>query len=162
HLWEGSDSPLAALRVAARRLDRIAEQHPLLADALAALDRAVIEASEAEDKLAKAAEALVHDPHELERAETRLFELRAAARKHRCEVDDLPELMRTMRARWDAIEGGEAQLDALEAGAKEARGAYVAAAEKAHAARVAGAGRLDQAVAAELAPLKLDAARFRT
>lgn len=162
HLWEGSDSPLAALRVAARRLDRIAEQHPLLAEALAALDRAVIEASEAEDKLAKAAEALVHDPLELERAETRLFDLRAAARKHRCEVDDLPELMRTMRARLDAIEGGEAQLDALEAGAKDARKIYVALAEKARAARLAGAERLDAAVAAELAPLKLDAARFRT
>ncbi|MFM7348800.1 MAG: DNA repair protein RecN [Erythrobacter sp.] len=162
HLWEGSDSPLAALRVAARRLDRIAEQHPLLAEALAALDRAVIEASEAEDKLAKAAEALVHDPMELERAETRLFDLRAAARKHRCEVDDLPELMRTMRARLDAIEGGEAQLDALEAAAKEARKTYVAAAEKAHGARVAGAERLNAAVAAELAPLKLDAAKFRT
>ena len=162
HLWEGSDSPLASLRVAARKLDRIAEQHALLAEALAALDRAVIEATEAEDKLRAAAEALVHDPHELERAETRLFELRAAARKHRCEVDDLPELMRTMRSRLDAIEGGEAQLDALEAAAKEARTAYVAAAEAAHAARVAGAERLDAAVAAELAPLKLDAARFRT
>jgi DNA repair protein RecN (Recombination protein N) len=162
HLWEGSDSPLASLRVAARRLDRIAEQHPLLAEALAALDRAVIEASEAEEKLAKAAEALAHDPLELERAETRLFDLRAAARKHRCEVDDLPELARTMRARLDAIEGGEAQLDALEAAAKEARAAYVAAAEAVRVARVAGAGRLDEAVAAELAPLKLDAARFRT
>jgi DNA repair protein RecN (Recombination protein N) len=161
-LWEGSDSPLAMLRVAARRLDRIAGQHPLLAEALAALDRAVIEASEAEDRLARAAEALAHDPLALERAETRLFELRAAARKHRCEVDDLPELMRTMRARLDAIEGGEARLDALEAAAKEARSAYLAAAEAAHAARLAGAARLDQAVAAELAPLKLDAARFCT
>ncbi|MDC8753502.1 DNA repair protein RecN [Erythrobacter sp. sf7] len=162
HLWEGSDSPLAALRVAARRLDRIAEQHPLLTEALAALDRAVIEASEAEEKLEKAADALVHDPMELERAETRLFDLRAAARKHRCEVDDLPELMRTMRSRLDAIEGGEAQLDALEAAAREARAAYVAAAEKAHAARSSAAGKLDAAVAVELAPLKLDAAKFRT
>lgn len=162
HVWDGSDSPLASLRVAARKLDRIADQHPLLTEALAALDRAVIEASEAEDKLRLAAEALVHDPHELERAETRLFELRAAARKHRCEVDDLPELMRTMRARLDAIEGGEAQLDALEAAAKEARSAYVAAAEQAHAARTAAAGKLDAAVAGELAPLKLDAARFLT
>jgi DNA repair protein RecN (Recombination protein N) len=162
HVWEGSDSPLAALRVAARRLDRIAEQHPLLSEALAALDRAVIEASEAEDKLRLAAEALVHDPMALERAETRLFDLRAAARKHRCEVDDLPELMRTMRARLDAIEGGEARLDALEAAAREARGAYVAAAEAAHTARAEAAGKLDAAVAAELAPLKLDAARFRT
>jgi DNA repair protein RecN (Recombination protein N) len=161
-VWEGSDSPLASLRVAARKLDRIAAEHPLLADALAALDRAVIEASEAEDKLRAAAEALLHDPHALENAETRLFDLRAAARKHRCEVDDLPELMRTLRARLDAIEGGEAQLDALDAAAKEARSAYVAAAETARATRTAGAARLDAAVAAELAPLKLDAARLRT
>jgi DNA repair protein RecN (Recombination protein N) len=70
--------------------------------------------------------------------------------------------MRTMRSRLDAIEGGEAQLDALEAAAKEARTAYVAAAQAAHAARVTGAGKLDAAVAGELAPLKLDAARFRT
>ncbi|MFN4039245.1 MAG: DNA repair protein RecN [Erythrobacter sp.] len=161
-IWDGSDSPLAALRVAARKLDRIADQHALLAEALAALDRAVIEASEAEDKLRDAAEALLHDPLELERAETRLFELRAAARKHRCEVDALPDLMRGMRAQLDAIEGGEAQLDALEAGAREARSAYVALAEAAHADRVAAAARLDAAVAAELAPLKLDAARFRT
>ena len=162
HIWEGSDSPLAALRVAARKLDRIADQHPLLAEALAALDRAVIEAGEAEERLEKAAEALLHDPAALENAETRLFELRAAARKHRCEVDDLPELMRTMRSRLDAIEGGEAQLDALEAGAKEAHAAYVSAAEKAHAVRTTAAGKLDAAVAAELAPLKLDAAKFRT
>lgn len=162
HVWEGSDSPLAALRVAARKLDRIADQHPLLAEALAALDRAVIEAGEAEEKLEKASEALVHDPAALDVAETRLFELRALARKHRCEVDHLPDLMREMRGKLDAIEGGEAQLDALEAAVKETREAYVEAAEKAQGLRIAAAKKLDKAVAAELAPLKLDAARFLT
>ncbi|KPP96520.1 DNA repair protein RecN [Erythrobacter sp. HL-111] len=162
HVWEGSESPLASLRVAARRLDRIAGEHPLLAEALAALDRAVIEAGEAEEKLERAAEALVHDPAALEAAETRLFDLRALARKHRCEVDELPALMEQMRRRLEAIEGGEEQLGALEKAAREARAAYIAAADKAHAARVAAAKRLDKAVAAELAPLKLDAARFRT
>lgn len=162
HLWEGSDSPLASLRVAARRLDRIAEQHPLLTEALASLDRAVIEAGEAEEKLEAAAMALVHDPQALDAAETRLFELRALARKHRCEVDALPELMREMRGRLDAIEGGEAQLDALEAGAVEAREAYLKTAQKTHDQRVKAAKKLDKAVAGELAPLKLDAARFQT
>ncbi len=162
HLWEGSESPLAALRVAARRLDRIAPEHPLLAEALASLDRAVIEAGEAEDRLASAAEALVHDPAALEAAETRLFELRALARKHRCEVDELPRKMREMRTALESIEGGEAQLDALEAAAKDAGKRYRAEAEALHGARVAAALRLDEAVARELAPLKLDAARFRT
>ena len=162
HLWAGSDSALATLRSAARRLDRIASEHDYLAEALAALDRAVIEAGEAEDKLARAAEALAHDPQELDRIETRLFELRAAARKHGCTVDDLPHRMHAMRETLDAIEHGEAHLVALEAEAGAADADYRARAEALSAARVEAAKRLDAAVAGELAPLKLDAARFRT
>ena len=162
HIWEGSDSPLASLRVAARRLDRIAPEHPLLAEALASLDRAVIEAGEAEEKLRAAAEALEHDPAALDAAERRLFELRAIARKHRCEVDELPAVMRDMRARLDAIEGGEAELDALEDAAGKAEARYRDAATALHRQRRQAAERLDAAVAGELAPLKLDAARFQT
>ncbi len=162
HLWAGSDLALAGLRSAARRLDRIANEHPLLKDALDALDRAVIEASEAEDKLARAAEALVHDPQALDSYETRLFDLRAAARKHSCAVDDLPAKMLVMRAQLDAIEGGEAEIAGLEQAAHAAGLDFRARAEALSAARVEAARRLDQAVAGELAPLKLDAARFRT
>ena len=162
HLWSGSDSALASLRSAARRLDRIASEHPLLAEALAALDRAVIEASEAEDLIEKAVGALSHDPMELVRIETRLFDLRAAARKHRCEVGDLPEVARGLRARLDLIEGGEEELAGLEVAAASAGRAYRACAESLHAARLAAAARLDKAVAAELDPLKLGDARFRT
>ena len=162
HLWAGSDSALASLRGAARRLDRIATEHPLLAEALAALDRAVIEASEAEDRLNRAAEALTHDPAMLDRIETRLFELRAAARKHNCQVDDLPAKARDMRATLDAIEGGEAELGELVARAHEAGLHYQALAETLSITRYEASQRLDKAVAAELAPLKLDAARFKT
>ena len=162
HLWAGSDSALASLRGAARRLDRIATEHPLLAEALAALDRAVIEASEAEDRLNRAAEALTHDPAMLDRIETRLFELRAAARKHTCQVDELPAKARDMRAALDAIEGGEAELGELEARAHEAGLHYQALAETLSITRYEASQRLDKAVAAELAPLKLDAARFKT
>ncbi len=162
HLWAGSDSALASLRSAARRLDRIANEHPLLSEALAALDRAVIEASEAEDRLSRAAEVLSHDPLSLDRIETRLFELRAAARKHSCTVDQLPERMLAMRAALDAIDSGEAHLEALELAAAMAGAAYRHKAEALSAIRTAAAARLDQAVAAELPPLKLDAARFRT
>jgi len=159
---DGSDGGLAALRQAARRLDRIAPEHPLLADALAALDRAVIEASEAEDKLAAAAEAMRFDPARLEDVETRLFELRALARKHRVDPDALAALRDELAARLDRIEAGDAGLAKLEAAAREARNAYLTLAEKLSDARRSAAQRLDAAVANELAPLKLDAARFRT
>jgi DNA repair protein RecN (Recombination protein N) len=162
HLFTGSDSGLAHLRSAARRLDRIAAEHPLLAEALEALDRAVIEAGEAEDKIERAVEMLSHDPMALDRIETRLFELRAAARKHACAVDDLPEKMRAMRADLDAIEAGEEGLVALEKAAHEHGLEYRALAEALSVARVEASARLDVAVKAELAPLKLDAARFRT
>ncbi|MET0587073.1 MAG: DNA repair protein RecN [Novosphingobium sp.] len=162
HLWAGSDSALASLRSAARRLDRIASEHPLLAEALEALDRAVIEAGEAEDRLARAGEALSHDPQALDRIETRLFDLRAAARKHGCTVDDLPDRMISMRAQLDAIEGGEAHIVQLERTAHEKGLEYQARAEGLSIARVEAAQRLDKAVAGELAPLKLDAAKFRT
>lgn len=161
-VWDGSDSALAQLRGAARRLDRIAPEHALLAEALAALDRAVIEAGEAEEKLEAAAAALTFDPAELDRIETRLFELRALARKHGCQPDDLARTMTELRARLDAIEAGDAEVGTLEQVAREAGAAYRARAEALHEARAAAALRLDEAVAGELAPLKLDAARFRT
>lgn len=160
--WDGSDSALAQLRSAARRLGRIGDQHPLLTEALAALDRAVIEAGEAEDKLAAAADAMLFEPQELDRIETRLFELRALARKHGCQPDDLPQMMLSMRAALDAIEHGEADVAALELAMAQERATYLARAQALHDLRVTAALALDQAVAGELAPLKLDAARFRT
>lgn len=159
---DGSDGGTAQLRQAARRLDRIAAEHPLLADTLAALDRAVIEASEAEDKLAAAYDALSFDPARLEDAETRLFELRAMARKHRVEPDALADLATDLAERLGRIESGGQGIARLEAEVRTTRTAYDAATAALTAARIAAAARLDTAVANELAPLKLDAARFRT
>ena len=162
HLWEGSDSALATLRAAARRLDRIAGEHPLLVEALGAIDRAVIEAGEAEAKLEAAAEALIHDPAELDRIETRLFDLRGLARKHRCEVDELPVRMREFRAQLDAIETGEAEIAVLEQAASAAGEAFLKQSGELSKQRHEAAAKLDGAVAKELAPLKLDAAQFCT
>ena len=161
-LLEGSEGGLALLRQAARRLDRIASEHDRLAEALSALDRAAIEAAEAEDMLARAREALAFDPARLEEAEARLFEIRALARKHRVEADSLPALRDDLHARQHAIEAGGAGIAGLEAALAQARGAYEREAAALTAARIAAAARLDAAVAGELAPLKLDQARFRT
>ena len=158
----GSDGGLVQLRQAARRLDRIVGEYPPLADVLAALDRAVIEAGEAEDRLTDAAEALSFDPARLDGIETRLFDLRALARKHQAQPDDLVALREELAAKLASIEGGEEHIAALEADVARRASAYREVAEKLSVQRVEAAARLDAAVAAELAPLKLDAARFRT
>ena len=159
---EGSDGALSKLRQAARALDRIAREHATLGEALAAIDRALIEASVAEEQLREAARLLVFDAAVLEADETRLFDMRALARKHRVQPDDLAILTDQLAAKLDAIEAGDAGLAALEKHCVETRAIYNAAADALTLARTAAAAKLDAAVTGELAPLKLDAARFRT
>jgi DNA repair protein RecN (Recombination protein N) len=161
-LLGGSDGALAQLRQAARRIERGAAEHPLLAEALAALDRALIEASEAEDRIVRAAEALAFDPARLEQVETRLFDIRGLARKHRVEPDQLAALGTQMRAQLAAIEAGGEHIAELDHQLVAARETYALAAQELSNQRHKAAASLDAAVASELAPLKLDAARFRT
>lgn len=150
------------LAQASRRLTRIGSEHPLLDEALQALDRALVEIDEADTQHAAAVEALEADPARLDATERRLFEIRAMARKHRTEPDALPELLQTLRDRAASLSAGESSLNVLKAELEAAEAAYHAAARTLAATRRDAATRLDAAVAAELAPLKLGAARFRT
>jgi DNA repair protein RecN (Recombination protein N) len=161
-LLSGKDGAVDRLAQAARRLDRIGAEHPLLGEAVESLDRALVEAGEAEARLAAAVAALDADPARLDTTETRLFDLRAMARKHRVEVDALADLAEQLKARAAALVAGEGGLKALAAASKAAVLRYRALADDLGAARRAAALRLDAAVAGELAPLKLDSARFRT
>ncbi len=161
-LLGGSDGALAQLRQAARRIERGAADHPMLAEALASLDRALIEAHEAEDRIARAAEALAHDPARLDLVEARLFDIRGLARKHRVEPDALAELGERLRGQLSDLDAGSERIEALDADLKQARLEYSKLAVELSARRREAAARLDNAVASELAPLKLDSARFRT
>ena len=161
-LLEGSDGGLARLRQAARILERVSDDHTALAEALAAIDRAITEGSEAQAQVDAAAEALAFDPAALEADEARLFELRAVARKHRVQPDELPALLAELAGRLDRVTSGGAGIARLEKAAAAAHPAYREAAQTLSAVRTLAAARLDAAVAAELKPLKLDAARFRT
>jgi DNA repair protein RecN (Recombination protein N) len=161
-LLGGGEGALAQLRQAARRIERGAADHPLLAEALAALDRALIEAHDAEDKIARAADALAFDPARLEAVEARLFDIRGLARKHRVEPDQLAELGEKMRGQLTEIEAGGERIEALDTELKSARLEYSRLAEELTVKRHEVASKLDSAVADELAPLKLDSAKFRT
>ena len=153
----------ARLRSARRAIVRAA---PLAGGALdsllEALDRAAIEAEEAEGALSAAQDALDTGPSRLEAVEERLFSLRAAARKHRTDPDSLISLLTKLRGELDLIEGGADRLTALAAATEASRQAYLDKAQEVSRARRRAARKLDEAVAAELGPLKFGRARFST
>ena len=105
-LLGGSEGALAQLRAAARRIERGAADHPLLAEALASLDRALIEASEAEDRIARAAEALAFDPANSRASRRGCSTSAGLARKHRVEADALAALGDELHAKLALIEAG--------------------------------------------------------
>ncbi|ABQ38087.1 DNA repair protein RecN [Bradyrhizobium sp. BTAi1] len=159
----GNQSPIAALAAAVRRLERRAVSSPALVDpAVKAMDAAINALEEADQHLTAALAATDFDPLELERIEERLFALRAAARKYSTPVDGLAALAAKYAADVVLIDAGAEQLKKLEAAAAAADGRYAAAAAKLSAARSKAAEKLNRAVHAELAPLKLERAKFMT
>lgn len=160
--FEGKDSGVTKLRASARKLERIAHEHPTLSEALSSLDRAIIEANEAEMKLNEASFSLTFDPQRLDDIEVRLFELRALARKHNVAPNALGALLAKLSEKLDAIQAGGAGLAKLEAEVDAKRQSYFDAARSLSHQRQKSAKALDKAVMAELVPLKLDAAKFQT
>ena len=140
------------------------EDHPViirLAAAGEAIDRALVEATEAVAAVDAAADAFEFEPGKLDKAEERLFALRAAARKLNVTVDALPAQRVRFREQLRLIEDGAEAITAAERAASAAREAYDVAAMLLTSAREAAADRLTSAVMGELGPLKLDRAQFR-
>lgn len=158
------DSGLEArLNQALRKLTRAAENAAGRLDtAIAALERTLVEAAEARDGIDAALRSLEFDANRLEHVETRLFALRAAARKHSVPVEGLPALADRLRDQLADIEGGEEKLARLREAVEAAEADYMKAAVALSEARAKAAATLDKAVAKELKPLKLDKARFET
>ncbi len=130
--------------------------------ALAALNRALIELGEAVGGVEETLQGLDFNPAELEALEERLFAIRALARKHNVLPDELGTHAETLRGRLAAIDGGAAGLARLEKAVAEAEAAYGREAAALTLTRRAAAARLDAAMAAELAPLKMERAVFAT
>src|SRR3569623_829611 len=159
----GPQSPVTSLAAAVRRLERrVASAPKLVEDAVKAMDAALNSLADAEQNLNAAIHAADYDPAELERIEERLFALRAASRKYSTPVDDLAALAQKFRADVGLIDAGADRLKVLEKEAGAAAAAYLDAAKKLSAARIKAAEKLNKAVNAELAPLKLERAKFST
>ncbi|AZO22944.1 MULTISPECIES: DNA repair protein RecN [unclassified Mesorhizobium] len=157
----GPSSPLPQLASLLRRLQRKAGEVPgLLDDVVKSLDEAMISLDAAQSGVETALRATEYDPQRLEKAEERLFSLRAASRKHNVAVDDLAQLRDTMAADLADLDAGEERLHGLEKQAAAAREAYDISAAQLSSLRHAAAAGLTKAVMAELPALKLERAEF--
>ncbi|WP_170331550.1 DNA repair protein RecN [Ruegeria arenilitoris] len=159
----GGDGAEGAMSDAVRWLEGVSDNAGgQLEEPIAALGRALIELGEAQDGVNACLQALDFNPSELEAAEERLFAIRALARKHDVAPDDLGSFADTLRDRLNRLDAGDANLADQRAAVEAAQAAYDKAAAALSATRQQAAGRLDAAVMAELAPLKMERAVFQT
>ena len=130
--------------------------------ALAGLSRALTELDGAVQQIEASLDEMAFNPSDLEDAEERLFAIRGLARKHQVSPDAVPQLAQNLRTKLDRLDQSDADLADLRAVVSAAEAAYEAAAHRLTQARKTAAVTLDQAVMAELAPLKMDRAVFTT
>jgi DNA repair protein RecN (Recombination protein N) len=147
---------------ALRRLSRLSPEGRQAASAAeTALEAAFAHAEEARRELESLAARLDVEPGRLEEVEERLFALRAAARKFDVSPEKLPELLAEFETKLALLDSGESGIRAAENDVAKARAAFLGQAAILSKAREKAAKLLEQAVARELRPLKLGAARFR-
>ncbi len=161
------DSTVTALTRAAAGLERASLQ--LSQDKAAPLKRLAVQIDsvlsewhEAGALANSVAQDFLANPQELNHVEERLFALRAAARKFNVPCDQLAALLGRAKADLALVEEDAASMAALEKKLFQAEQDYDRAAQKLFRARQKSAAQLDKAVAKELAPLKLDKAKFVT
>lgn len=159
----GSHDVASSLRQAEAAIDKANQYVDGRYDEIyAALDRALVEAIDAAERIESASADINLNSSEQENIDSRLFALKDLARKHGVAVDDLADTMEDFRRRVSSIELGEDHINTLRKIEQEARLAYLEAAGNLHAARADAAQKLDERIMQELPPLKMEKARFIT
>ncbi len=152
-----------ALGTAINAIERAAElSGGPLDETLAALQRAEAEFAEASSLIHAESNNLEAHPQQLEQLDDRLHALRQQARKHNCDIDDLPQTYQILAARLAGIEDQSGQIVLLQDAAEQWQERYQKLAATINDGRRVAAKTLDAAMAAELSPLKLDGASFQT
>jgi DNA repair protein RecN (Recombination protein N) len=126
------------------------------------LEEANIACREAVSSLRRYMDSLEADPARQEWVESRLAALEAAARKHRIEVDELPDLRLRMTSELASLREASLSLAGLERNLAAALGAYEAAALRLSKSRRKAAEKLDAKVTALMQDLGMRGGVFST
>jgi DNA repair protein RecN (Recombination protein N) len=157
----GDDGADSKLNEASRAIARIADKAGAAAsDILTTLDRANNELAEASQQLTKLMRGADLDPAALNDVEERLFALRACARKHNVQPDDLAALRDQLATRLEQLENNDAFLAGLAKKTAAAKQTYEKEAKQLSQLRQKAAMQLGNRVGKELPPLKLEKAQL--
>lgn len=160
---EGEAGAEAAIGTAWKSLQRAGDKiGDDIKPILETLDQAASTIQDATRQITTLLNGFDSSEHNLETLEDRLYELRGQARKHQCQVDDLPQKRDELAHQLKLIDHQDHVLTDLEQQVKTASAAYETAARKLHEMRLKAAQKLDKQVNKELAPLKLEKATFAT
>ncbi len=139
--------------------DKIGDE---LEPAISAISRASSEIEEARALIASFLSDMQENNDNLEEIDERLYKLRMQARKHNCSCDELPSILEKITEQLAMIESGDEALTEQKQICERLREEYIQKAKEISDKRKKIAAKLDKLVKAELAPLKLDKARFVT
>src|SRR5262245_42741365 len=154
-------SAYAAVVLARREIDKLAEVDLGLREPAAALASIEIELREVETTLQHYRDRIEADPARLAWLDDRLARVRTLARRHAASEDELPAVLTALRERLAALDGSGESLEALEKRAAEARTQFLAAARRLSGLRAKHAAALSREVTALLVELGMPHGEFR-
>ena len=159
----GNFDIVSALRQAQTAMEKanqiVAGKYDAIVDIL---EQSRINAEEAQNEIEEATNNINLNQNELDKIEERIYALRSIARKHQVSVEELPEVLEKFKQRLNNLEMGEDGLQNLRQKEEQARLSYKEQAKELSSQRKATALVLDGKVMAELAPLKMEKAKFIT
>jgi DNA repair protein RecN (Recombination protein N) len=151
------------LRSTLRKMERMSAKAPGLLDKVSeGLERAANETTVSISELEDIIRNLEFNPYDLENTEERLFSLRAAARKHNCQPDQLVALKLEFEEKLKTIQYGDDEVKRLNEEVARAQSIFESNVKKLSKKRKITATELDQNVNHELPALKMDKAQFKT
>lgn len=159
---QGKDIPsmLQKAQTALNRVNNLTENR--FNDIAELLNTALIDFDEAVNRIEQASQDINHNSNEIELVQERLFALKALARKHQCEVDELPTVLEKFQIKLASITKGGENIAELSRKVVKAKEEYIHKATIVRQLRTNAAKDLDKFVAIELGPLKMEKATFKT
>jgi len=159
-LDESESNIAGALGSLGQQLADLAALDDKLAEARDLLEAAGIQVDEATQSLRHYADGIEIDPQQLQALDAQIGRLHDAARKHRVDIDALPELAATLQAELDSLRNADQQLDELDSRVTRLQQAYDEQASVLSKARAKAAARLSTTVTASMQELGMAGGSF--